>query len=659
MTNLGEVTHYIQTGNQIFKPDDDLVMPLIMMQAMRRKNSPEGVTAEAIGETWLNLLSEERGSIWRGGYGVSSEHTAYLNMLSGISAPMSGSAAMNGKIISEQIGGQIFSDIWGLVLPNAPQAAADLSEKAASVSHDGEGINGARFVAALVSAAFSEKDPSKLMEIGLGVLPQESEYVRVMKDMIQFHKAHSGDWHAARRHIDENWGYNRYPGIVPIIPNAAIIGISLLYGGGDFDRTIQIANISGWDTDCNVGNVGAILGVAVGMEGISDYWREPMNDYIVSASVQGARNIIDLPATADFLVACGRRFAGKVVQEQSLPKYHFDYPGSTHGLMYEKRRCRVIQLIQTDEKAFCGRGSLKIALDRLNRKGEALIYFRTHIWEHELTSNHYEASFSPLVYPGQKISVQVYMPEDLPDFVHVALFIRDRSKGFHFQPPGKKLVPGQWNEISLEIPYHEDICISDVGIDIRSMMEDPWSGVLYLDALDWGGAPDYFTNLRQLENNGKTVTGWTTYRGYWRIDDGYCGSGVDYSESYTGDVDWKNYSVMVEMQPVLGDQHLLNLRVQDGRHCYALGFVGPGQAGVFKKVAGSYQQVSAAPFDWEMGKSYLLSGQAYGNKFSLLVDGEEILTWKDESAPYLQGQIGLCSGPGSHTRYKTLRIKPA
>ena len=61
-----------------------------------------------------------------------------------------------------------------------------------------------------------------------------------------------------------NFGYDRYPGEVHIIPNAGIVVMALLYGEGDFSRTIQIANMGGWDTDCNVGNVGAIMGVAAG-----------------------------------------------------------------------------------------------------------------------------------------------------------------------------------------------------------------------------------------------------------------------------------------------------------------------------------------------------------------------------------------------------------
>ena len=68
-------------------------------------------------EALLNYAPFEHGFFWWGGYGVSTEHTAYLNLRNGIRAPQSGSIAQNGHATAEQIGGQIFIDTWGLVTP--------------------------------------------------------------------------------------------------------------------------------------------------------------------------------------------------------------------------------------------------------------------------------------------------------------------------------------------------------------------------------------------------------------------------------------------------------------------------------------------------------------------------------------------------------------
>ncbi len=655
--NLGEVTDYLQEDGKIFKPDDDLVMPMIMMYAMEDAVEPHEVTAEAIGRTWLDLLSKERGAIWRGGYGVSSEHTAYINLYHGIMAPMSGSAALNGKIISEQIGGQIFSDIWGLVLPNDPQGAADLAEKAASVSHDGEGINGGRFVAAMVSAAFSETDPGKLVEAGLSVIPTESEYATMVRDMVQFHKGDPEDWHNARDYLEDAWGYKNYPGVVHIIPNGAIIVIGMLYGEGDFSKSIVITNLCGWDTDCNVGNVAAVLGVAVGLQGIEDRWRPPLKDYMVGSSVIGARNIAGIPEVALFLENCGRRFASEPEAGQDLPRFHFDYPGSTQGMETRKRRCRVLELAQDPEVAFIGRGSLRVTLDRLNRKGTAQVYARTYIWVDELTSNHYEACFSPQIYPGQTISMQVFMPEDLPDFIHVSLFVEDAVTGYRYQSPGRKLTPGEWTRIEMTVPDEENLTVSHLGFDIRSMQEDPWSGNLYVDALDWSGKALYRLNLGDLAPNGKTTTQFTTYSGFWRLEqEAYCASGVEFNESYTGDPTWQDVTLTAAFEPVTGSRHFVNLRVQGGLSGYALGFIEEGTVGILKKMDGEYHILSKGDFPWKLGKTVTLKATAEEKTLSLYVNDALVLSVEDNDSPYLQGQIGLGNGPACMTRFITLQL---
>src|SRR5690606_10197545 len=117
--NLGELSGYVQEDSgKIFKPDDDTALPMIIIHALEEYGA--GVTAEQLGETWLNYLGDQHGTLWWGGYGVSTEHTAYLNLAAGIPAPRSGSILQNGAAVAEQIGGQIFSDIWGLVCPNNP-----------------------------------------------------------------------------------------------------------------------------------------------------------------------------------------------------------------------------------------------------------------------------------------------------------------------------------------------------------------------------------------------------------------------------------------------------------------------------------------------------------------------------------------------------------
>src|SRR5439155_5291138 len=140
-------------------------------------------TAAQIGQSWLNYIIDGRTILWWGGMGISSEHTAFQRLKRGIEAPKSGSIELNGQVVAEQIGAQIFIDGWGLVAPGDPELAADLAGRAASVSHDGEAIYGAQVVAAMEAAAFAEADIGRLIETGLSFIPRDSVIGRMAGDL--------------------------------------------------------------------------------------------------------------------------------------------------------------------------------------------------------------------------------------------------------------------------------------------------------------------------------------------------------------------------------------------------------------------------------------------------------------------------------------------
>src|SRR5258708_859186 len=81
--NLGPLTSYLrEDAGKIFKPDDDTAFPMILIRALEEYGL--SVTAQQIGDTWLNYLGDQHGTLWWGGYGISTEHTAYLNLVNGI-----------------------------------------------------------------------------------------------------------------------------------------------------------------------------------------------------------------------------------------------------------------------------------------------------------------------------------------------------------------------------------------------------------------------------------------------------------------------------------------------------------------------------------------------------------------------------------------------
>ncbi len=654
--NLGELHTYVREDlNKIFKPDDDTALPMVLIRAFELFGASPDITAADFGETWLNFLGDEHGTLWWGGYGISTEHTAYRNLAAGIPAPLSGSIAMNGKATAEQIGGQIFSDIFGLIAPNNPTLAADLAEKAASVSHDGDGIYGGRFVAALVSGAFSENDPRKLLEIALGQIPAESEYTRVIQAMMDFHAQQPDDWHAGYAYLKANFGYDRYPGIVHIIPNAGVIALALLYGEGDFSRSIQIANMAGWDTDCNVGNVGAVMGVAVGVDDIDPMWREPMNDLLITASITGTRNIWTIPQCADLFVKIGRALQGESTPEK--PRYHFGYPGATSNFMARGVRGRPIHQAQ---RVVDGVPCLQTSIRKLNKKGEIQIGTRTYYRPGELSSNYYGATFTPLVVGGQTLHAEICIPASAPDTIRAALYAIDDHSGQTYQAETVALTPGQWQALHFSLPSLEDACIREVGVLLRNLGEVWEPGACYLKSFDWNGTPHWRTTFAHERAETGGISQWTRVRGFWRLEDGaYHGSGVGLCETYTGDPSWTDYTLEAELTPLLGNHHGVLVRVGGVRRGYAVCLDAEQHFTLYRNDAG-YRPIVSVPYAWQHGESYRLRVTVKGATIDATIsDGShtERLQWTDE-VPYMHGQIGLCSWHGSHTRFTSVSMQP-
>ncbi len=655
--NIGELTGYLnEAPGKLFKPDDDTSFPMVLIRALQDYGSSP--TAQQLSDTRLNYLGDGHGTLWWGGYGASSEHTAYVNAANGIPAPLCGSGALNGWTLAEQIGGQIFSDIWELVAPNQPVLAADLAERASSISHDGNGLYGARFLAGMISHAFSERDPFKLIDLGLSLIPPDSEYARVVRATLDYYHQEPTDWRAGFALLKANFGYDRYPGAVHIIPNTGVIVLALAYGGGDFSRTLQIANMCGWDTDCNVGNVGAVLGVANGLNGIDWIWRAPANDLLITASIIGARNILTLPQCADLFCRLGRQIAGQ--DSPPRPRYHFAYPGSISNFATHGDRGRVIELRNAEAG---GQRVLQASLRKLQRKGETKIYTRTYYRPSELSSNYYEATFSPLVYPGQTVTARIYLPTDAPESVRAAVYVYDDNHAATHQPTAEELAPGAWHTLTYTVPPLANACLSEVGILVRNLSRSVWTtGAIYIGSLDWSGTPDFSTDFRHERAESGGISQWTRLRGFWRLENGaYHGSGVGENETYSGDPAWGDVALDVTLVPLVGDHHCINARVQGALRSYALGLAPDHKLILYKKDR-AYQIVAAADFAWTHGQHYRLTISAHGDELSATAHGDDGVTqslvWRDEATPYLTGQIGLSTWGGGHTRYESVRVHP-
>lgn len=130
MKELGPIEYFVheRLGQPLVVTDDDVAGTFTFVRALEDHDAGADLSAEEIGKSWLNYIVEKRSILWWGGNGISTEHTAWLNLKKGVPAPLSGAVATNGAAVAEQIGAQIFIDGWALVAPAQPVLAARLAE---------------------------------------------------------------------------------------------------------------------------------------------------------------------------------------------------------------------------------------------------------------------------------------------------------------------------------------------------------------------------------------------------------------------------------------------------------------------------------------------------------------------------------------------------
>lgn len=671
---FGEISEYPFLFKH-FAADDDINGPVFFMRALDDFD-PQQITPREMGHTLLNYAAEGHGFFWWGGYGVSTEHTAYMNVKNGIPAPLSGSIEQNGKTTAEQIGGQIFSDCWGLVCPGNPAKAADLAAMMSSVTHDGDGIRGGRFIAACVASAFVNSRIEDIIADGLSVIEADSDYATMVRDVVAFYNHHPGSqWREAFSYVQEKYGYQHYEGVCHIIPNAAVIVLSMLYGQGDFSRTINICNMCGWDTDCNVGNVGAILGVLCGPDGIDRKWTEPINDFVCLSGTIGSLNLQTIPQITAYTAKLACKLHGEsidgwdhIIHDESTHYLHFELPGSTHALEWKYKGNDRIILTNTDHEAYRGKRSLQLTAPSVFTGTTFDLYFLTYAKPADFDDSRYDPDLSPTVYPGQRVEAYLKLDESVGPGLHVRLFAEDDATGRrmyseHF------ILNGDWQKVSYQIPAVENVMIRKLGLEFAvsgdaSLREKSFPLKWFLDEWKVYGAADYgtdFTSGRLEKWNAihQTVSQLTYLRGIWRLEEGRLagGHGYDIAECYTGSHGWEDYVFKAKLTPIKGEHHHLLFRVQGAMRSYAVGFAPDHTLCLYKNFEG-YRKLQACSFHWENHVEYELQVSVVGSQIDIAVNGAPLLQYRDGDLPYLRGSIGFGNSHGSRTTYSYYEVRP-
>ncbi len=526
-----------------------------------------------------------------------------------------------------------------MVSPGDPERAADLARRAASVSHDGEAIYGAQVVAAMEAQAFVESDIDRLIDTGLSVIPTDSVIARMIAEIREWH-AKEPDWRATRELIAGKYGYDTYPGNCHMVPNHALIIHSLLYGEGDFQKSLMIVNTSGWDTDCNSGNVGCLLGIRQGLaafEGGPD-WRGPVADRLYLATAEGGRAITDAVAETYHVVNSGRALAGEApLAPKDGARFHFELPGSVQGFQAEDGSATIENVAGHSE---LGERSLAIRFDGGSQP--ARVATPTFIPPEALAMK-YTLLASPTLYPGQTVRASVTADEDNAGPISVQLSLRHYDGDDQLAPeygPDAAIAPGDRCDLTWRVPDTGGQPVAEVGMEVRG--GNGSDGTVYLDYLTWDGAPD--VQLGRPEGGGTMwrrawIDGVDQFEGRWpepyRIVQNH-GTGL----ISQGTQEWTDYRVTAPVTVHLAQAAGLAARVGGLRRYYALMLCDDGTARLVKALDGDTVLAETA-FPWDVRRVYDLSLEVTGNRIVASIDGNQVFDVTDDDRPLLHGGIGL------------------
>ena len=647
----GDIRGYLRE-QRYYTADDDVNGPLIFVRALADNAMPETLTSEAVGETWLNYTRRGMGMFWWGGEDVSTEHRAYMNLRRGVKAPRSGSIGENGKTAAEQIGGQIFADAWGLICPGDPARASALAAAAASVSHDGSGVDGARFMAACIAAAYTASSLDEVLDTGLRFLPEKSDYRCVVETVRAYHRAHpaEADFRACRAMIAREFSDEEYPGGYHIVPNAGICILAMLYGKGDLGRSIEISVMCGYDTDCNASNIGTILGVLGGLDGVPERYRRPINDLVTLSSVSGYLNLVDLSDKAKELGALScRMYGGALPNGVVCPKpgelrLDFPFPGSTHGLELSDKAEHTLRIVSG--KAHSGMYCAELMTDG-KCAGPVDLSFKAMLTRPDLHEERYDPVFAAKVSPGQRVSVWMRSEQIAPAAVTVTPFVRRAMTGERVCMPAAVLPEGEWTEIAFTVPDLGGDAVHDVGWTIAVQPDvAPWvMGRVYVDEITVTGAMDYTVDfsLQREEFSQLTPFSFNDCAGKREADAmRLTAEALPYmsgAQAYTGNYYLRDTAVAASVTVETGGSGLVLLHGQGTRRYYALGFSAPGECAALRYEDGTVIKLAAVPFAWQPGREYALRAEAKGDTLTLSVDGTPVLEAHD--GRYSYGMPGL------------------
>ena len=276
MNDVGFYTQKLD-GNPL--PNDDLDLQLLWL-VMAEYYGLEHLTSRHFGEYWLNAVTGPWGEY---------AHCRW-NCLEGFFPPLSGSC--ENDFFRYSNGAWIRSEIWACLCAGRPDDAIRFAWLDSSCDHSGDGIYAEMFTAALEAAAFYCSDLQELLKIALSKIP--AGRLRESIELTIAGHAAGKDWKTVRNEIV---AHNTDIGMFQAAVDVPFTVLALLYGEGDFGKTVCLAVNCGDDTDCTAATAGSVLGIIQGAKALPEKWIDPIGDGIATISLNRFGMPLPIPKT--------------------------------------------------------------------------------------------------------------------------------------------------------------------------------------------------------------------------------------------------------------------------------------------------------------------------------------------------------------------------
>jgi hypothetical protein len=253
--------------------DDDTDIEFVTLMAV--ENYGLDLTYPEITEMWKRHINRR---IW------VANRTARSLMDMGLVAPETGRKENNKNWF--QIDPQLVNEIWSAFYPGMTKKAGERALWGARITNDDWGTHPTIAYGVMISAAFFEKDVEKLVQMAIEAVPDQGPFAEGMRDVVDWHKENE-DWRVTRKKIhDKYYRYKNddYEAPVSVVSslNNGLCGImAILYGEGDFMKTVGIAVSAGYDCDNQAATCAGLIGVIHGKECLPSEMVEKFNNQYV------------------------------------------------------------------------------------------------------------------------------------------------------------------------------------------------------------------------------------------------------------------------------------------------------------------------------------------------------------------------------------------